>query len=154
MMKQKLDASQIAFSVLLVILLLLLVAVLWALNISGPSRAYEQKINDQIKEIQEKHTAVGDVHRDVFRYITYIGEDDSLYYWFTEDAQIITTREKTTRNDEGAIAAYAKLGYQVSSVSLGYGYEGPVYTAKSDGRLVLLDYDTLELVYERNMDAE
>lgn len=150
-MKQKLNASQIAFSILLVILLVLVVFILWVLNVSGPARAYEAKIADQIEEIQTSHTAVGDIKRDVFRYVTYIGEDDTLYYWFSEEAQIITTREKTKRDDEGALQAYTDLGYSPTSISLGYGYDGPVYRAECDGTLILLDFDTLEVVFERDV---
>ena len=40
------------------------------------------------------------------------------------------------------------------SVTLGYGYEGPVYVLQSGDTTLLLDYDTLELVDERELSSD
>ena len=87
----------------------------------------------------------------MFRYITYTGEDDSSYYWFNEEGQVITTREKTTRDDEAARTAVTQMGYTVETVTLGYGYEGPAYLVYCTDRLIVLDYDSREVIYEREV---
>lgn len=153
-MKQKINPAQIAFSGALFILLLFIIAILWALNISGPSRAYEKKITDQIQQIKDTHTAIGQIERHVFRYITYVGEDDSSYYWFNEDAQVITTRTKTTRDDAGVRQELTKQGYTVEKITLGYGYENPAYVAQCTDRIVLVDYDSKEVIYEREVMSD
>ena len=40
------------------------------------------------------------------------------------------------------------------SVTLGYGYENPVYVLQSGDTTLLLDYDTLELVDERELSSD
>lgn len=150
-MKHQRNWSQAALSVVLFLVLLLVIALLWTLNVSGPARAYEQKLNDQIAQIRRAHTAVDNIERNVFRYITYVGEDTSSYYWFNEEGQVITTRAKNTRDDAAAMQAVSRLGYAPLEVSLGYGYENPAYVVRCDDRLVLLDYDSKEMIYEREV---
>ena len=43
-MKHKINWASIAVSASLFLVLLLVIAVLWSLSISGPARAYEQKL--------------------------------------------------------------------------------------------------------------
>ena len=40
------------------------------------------------------------------------------------------------------------------SVTLGYGYDNPVYVLESGNTTLLLDYDTLEQVDEREVSAD
>ena len=150
-MKHKINWASIAVSASLLLVLLLVIAVLWSLSVSGPARAYEQKLEQQVRTIQEAHTAVGNIERHVFRYVTYTGEDDTSYYWFNEEGQVITTREKTTRDDEAARTAVTQMGYTVETVTLGYGYEGPAYLVYCTDRLIVLDYDSREVIYEREV---
>ena len=93
-MKHKINGAGIAVTGFLIFLLLFIIAVLWSLNVSGPARAYEAKIAAQIEAIHKEHDAIENIERDVFRYVTYIGEDQEMYYWLNEEAQVITTREK------------------------------------------------------------
>ena len=46
------------------------------------------------------------------------------------------------------------LGMDAESVTLGYGYENPVYVLQSGDTTLLLDYDTLELVDERELSSD
>lgn len=152
-MKHTINWARAAISMALFLLLLLVIAVLWSLSVSGPARAYEQKIARQVQTIEQTHTAVENIERHVFRYITYTGEDAGSYYWFNEEGQVITTREKTTLQEETVRAAVRAMGYDVVSITLGYGYENPAYIVDCGDRVVLLDYDSHEVIYEREVMA-
>ena len=86
--------------------------------------------------------------------MTYSGEDNQNYYWFNTEGQVITTRAKGTRDDDAARAAAEQLGLSAESVTLGYGYDNPVYVLESGNTTMLLDYDTLEQVDEREVSAD
>lgn len=150
-MKHKINGAGIAVTGFLIFLLLFIIAVLWSLNVSGPARAYEAKIAAQIEAIHKEHDAIENIERDVFRYVTYIGEDQEMYYWLNEEAQVITTREKKTRDDDAVLSAAAKLGYESASIRLGYGYDNPVYVVNTGGKILLFDYDSYEFIYEREV---
>lgn len=119
-----------------------------------PARAYEVKLAQEEEAIISQHDAVGNLQRHVFRYVTYSGEDRQNYYWFNTEGQVITTRAKGTRDDDAARAAAQALGMDAESVTLGYGYENPVYVLQSGDTTLLLDYDTLELVDERELSGD
>ena len=100
------------------------------------------------------HVGALRLQRHVFRYVTYSGEDRQNYYWFNTEGQVITTRAKGTRDDDAARVAAQALGMDAESVTLGYGYENPVYVLQSGDTTLLLDYDTLELVDERELSSD
>ena len=153
-MKQKINGRSICLTVFLALLLLIVIASLWALFVSGPARAYEVRLAQEEAAITSQHDAVGNLHRHVFRYVTYSGEDNQNYYWFNTEGQVITTRAKGTRDDDAARAAAEQLGLSAESVTLGYGYENPVYVLESGNTTPLLDSDTLEQVDEREVSAD
>ncbi len=130
-MKQKINGRSILFTAFLTVMLLLVIASMWALFVSGPARAYEVKLAQEEEAIISQHDAVGNLQRHVFRYVTYSGEDRQNYYWFNTEGQVITTRAKGTRDDDAARAAAQALGMDAESVTLGYGYENPVYVLQS-----------------------
>ena len=47
----------------------------------------------------------------------------------------------------------AKKNYNIKcdSIALGYGYNNPVYEIRGSNKLILLDYDSFERVYEREI---
>lgn len=153
-MKQKINGRSILFTAFLTVMLLLVIASMWALFVSGPARAYEVKLAQEEEAIISQHDAVGNLQRHVFRYVTYSSEDRQNYYWFNTEGQVITMRAKGTRDDDAARAAAQALGMDAESVTLGYGYEGPVYVLQSGDTTLLLDYDTLELVDERELSGD
>lgn len=120
-----------------------------AVYISGPSRKYEDTVLKQEERIRSTYSAVKDLQRHVFQYTVYVGEDDDMYIWFNEEGSVITTKEKSSaRFSEVKELARSVYGFQNAGVSLGYGYDNPVYVLDSGEREVLLDYDSMEEVYD------
>ena len=151
-MKHKINWASIAVGASLFLVLLLVIAVLWSLRSIGGirpalmSRSWNSKCAPSRKHIQRSETS-----NVMYSVILPTGEDDSSYYWFNEEGQVITTREKTTRDDEAARTAVTQMGYTVETVTLGYGYEGPAYLVYCTDRLIVLDYDSREVIYEREV---
>jgi hypothetical protein len=89
--------------------------------------------------------------RNVFDYVTYQGYTDDTLYWFDENGQVITSRDMSTLDYDSALQA-AKDDYdmEAETITLAFGYDSPVYQLEEGKRLLLLDYDSLERVYERS----
>ena len=91
----------------------------------------------------------------MFHYIVYIGEDDDTIVWFNEEAEPIVSKEKSTLQMERAKQEARDLyGWESMEVSLGYGYNNPVYVVEADNCELLLDYDTFKTVYYLDKDVE
>lgn len=88
----------------------------------------------------------------VFNYITYQGYDDTTLYWYNAKPELITSRDIETLNYKKA-KRIAKKNYNIKcdSIALGYGYNNPVYEIRGSNKLILLDYDSFERVYEREI---
>lgn len=131
---------------LLVLLIVLLVEV--SLFISGPNRKYEKKIADQIAVIEAKNSDLEGIERHVFQYITYSGKGKGSYFWYNEEGNVIVERKLNTYK-ANEVEAKVKKNYQVNDIkiTLGYGYDNPVYVVKTDVGEILFDYDTLEEVF-------
>ena len=67
-------------------------------------------------------------------------------------SELITSRDIETLNYKKA-KRIAKKNYKIKceSVVLGYGYNNPVYEIRGSNKLILLDYDSFERVYERKI---
>lgn len=145
----KLHARSIGVSTGLFMLLLLVLYMGIAVFISGPSRRYEAKIEAEEALILKQTPDVQDLQRHVFQYMVYAGEAGDTYVWFNAEGKQITSRPKdSARFTEVAQLAEAAYGLTDAQVSLGYGYEAPVYVITHKEREILLDYDTLEEVYD------
>lgn len=150
-MKPKWNIRWLLVSGLLCLALFIVIGILWSLYISGPARAYEHKIEQQEQMILQEHPQLQSLERQVFRYITYLGEDEQYYYWFSEEGKQIAMRSKESRSDAKALAAARKLGFAADRVELGYGYEGPAYVLRNAEAMMLLSYDDYEWLYEREV---
>ena len=71
----KFNGKSIAFTTLLVIILLAVIFIEIALFITGPSAKYDAKVEKQIQNIQKNYEKIENIQRHVFHYIIYIGED-------------------------------------------------------------------------------
>lgn len=144
----KFNGKSLAVTISLLVVALIVALVEISIFISGPSRKYEADIKKQEQVIQTKYKDIKNLERNAFYYITYVGEDNDNYVWFNEKGVAIQNREKTTLKTEEVKTKIAN-DYQGKdiTITLGYGYNNPVYVAKSDKGMVLLDYDTLEEVY-------
>lgn len=138
------------FTILLAVLFVFLFLVLWSLFISGPNRIYEEQTQNTIAKIEKKVENIQGLMAHQFDYLTYQGYTEDTLYWFDAKGEEITTRAMETLDYEKARKTAADTyGIEVDSVQLGYGYDNPVYQIEGSGKLLLLDYDTLVRVYER-----
>ena len=83
---------------------------------------------------------------------TYQGYDDTTLYWYNAKSELITSRDIETLNYKKA-KRIAKNNYNIKcdSIALVYGYNNPVYEIRGSNKLILLDYDSFERVYERGI---
>lgn len=145
----KLNGKSISITIGLLFVLWVVGIVEISIFISGPSHKYEDDIAAQIAMVKKDSPAIGDVQRHVFQYVTYVGKADTTYVWYNEEGKLILSREASTYQ-EAAVLAKAAEKHTLSSpqITLGYGYDNPVYvitTARNE--TMLYDYDTLEEVY-------
>ena len=140
-------------TVLLSVVIVFMIVVLWSAFISGPSRIYEEKQAERYAKIKNEVQGIKGLEENKFDYITYQGYTDETLYWFNEKCEIITTREIGTL-DYDAAKKKAKDEYNMDckSISLTFGYDSPCYELHSDEKILMLDYDTLEKIYERQID--
>lgn len=139
-------------TILLSVILVLIIMILWSLFISGPSRVHEVTLQNAFDKITEENKGITGLTVHQFDYTTYQGYTTSTLYWFDENCDIITTREIATLNYEAAKEkALNEYGIECKTIELGYGYDNPVYEICSKDQMILLDYDTLERVYERGL---
>lgn len=116
--------------------------------ISGPSRKYEEKIDEQMSAIRDTYKEIKNLHRDAFYYNTYVGEDADNYVWFNDKGKAIVSRKKDTdQTDKVKQEVQKRYGAKDIQVALGYGYDNPVYAVECSAGQILLDYDSLKEVY-------
>lgn len=139
---------------LLTLLLLLgniaLILVLWALFVGGPSRIHEEQQQKAITAIKEEVPEMQGLEQTIFDYVTWQGYTPDTLYWFDGNGSVITTRDMGTLDyDKAKAEAKEKYGIEAETIQTAYGYSAPCYEIRGSGRLLLLDYDTLEWIYER-----
>ena len=149
-MELKGKGKSIAITSGLVALLALVILVEISLFISGPARKYEADIEEQKAAIQEKYQNIEQLTRHVFQYVVYIGQDDQNVVWFNEEAEAIISKEKSTLQIEKAMQTVKNTYGFEGEVSLGYGYDNPVYVVIYEDYEIMLDYDTLKVVHYMN----
>ena len=136
----------------LVIILVLVLILIWSEFISGPNRVKEQIYAQRVEKIEKQNKHIKGISEHVFDYTTYQGYDDTTLYWYNAKSNLITTRDIDTLNYKKA-KRIAKKRYKIKcdSIVLGYGYNNPVYEIRGSNKLILLDYDSFERVYEREI---
>lgn len=150
----KFNGKSVAITTGLCLILGLVLLIEIALFISGPTRKYEAGVQRQIDAIQSKYQEVSDIERHVFQYIVYVGVDEEHVVWFNENAEAIVSKELSSLQKEAALReAQKNYGVENASVSLGYGYNNPVYVIQAEQCEILLDYDTLKEVYYIDKDV-
>lgn len=140
------------FTLALCLILLFVICCTWALFISGPARLHEAQIAQVTQIIYDQVPAIQGLQQTAFDYVTWQGYTTELLYWFDAAGALITTRELSTLDySEAREKAKSDYGMEARIVFLAYGYSGPVYQLENDTRLLMLDYDTLDWVYERSL---
>ena len=136
----------------LVIILVLVLILIWSEFISGPNRVKEQIYVQRIEKIEKKNKDIQGISEHIFAYTTYQGYDDTTLYWYNAKSNLITTRDIDTLNYKKAKRIAKKSSkIKCDSIVLGYGYNNPVYEIRGSNKLILLDYDSFERVYEREI---
>lgn len=134
-------------------LLCILLTVIWleiSVFISGPAIHYDEKIAAQQETILNSHREIKELDRHVFAYVIYSGADQENYYWFNENGEQLTTRSLAQLDYDKAIAvAEESYGMKDCKISIGYGYERPVYRIENASFELYLDIDSLEQVFFR-----
>ncbi|UNT95234.1 hypothetical protein [Allobaculum mucilyticum] len=137
----------------LFVVLALMIICLWALFISGPARLHDEQVAEVRAQIEEQVPGIQSLNEHKFDYVTWQGNSDDTLYWFDVTGQIITTRPLSSLNyNEARKKALESWDLDAQTAFLAYGYSGPVYQLESDDAILMLDYDTLEWVYERNLN--
>lgn len=134
----------------LLLLLAVVVFVEQSLFISGPSLRYDDKITTQQEVIVQKYPQITQLHRHVFAYVIYSGQDDENYYWFNENGELLTQRKLTQIHLDSALE---KANLQDGTIAIGYGYKNPVYVIENEEIELYLDLDTMDQVFYRKKVA-
>ena len=144
----KINGKSLAISIGLLAVLAIVLLVESSIFISGPSRKYEEKIDEQMSAIRDTYKEIKNLRRDAFYYITYVGEDADNYVWFNDAGKAIVSRKKDTiQMDIVKQEVEKRYGAKDVQVALGYGYDNPVYVVNCSVGQILLDYDNLHEVY-------
>lgn len=134
----------------LLLILFCVIVIEIVLFISGPAIRYDDKIAAQKAAILNEYENIDTLDRYVFAYIIYVGHDKENYYWFNENGELLTWRELADIDTKKAQQeAYQRQQMNDTKVSVGYGYEKPVYIVENDTYELYLDIDTYETVYFR-----
>lgn len=134
----------------LVCVLILIVFLLWAEFISGPSRVHEVVQANRIANIEKQNENIKGISEHIFDYVTYQGYDSENLYWYNAKSELITSRDISTLNYAKAKRiAKKQFNIKCDSIQLGYGYNNPVYEIRGSNKVLLLDYDSFICVYER-----
>lgn len=134
----------------LILVLVLIICFVWSLFISGPVRVNEQNEATIIAKIEKKNKDIQGITKHTFDYVTYQGYDDNNLYWYDAKGNLIIKKKiKTLDYDKAKKVAKKDYGIKCDTIELGYGYDNPVYEIHGSKKMILLDYDTLARVYER-----
>lgn len=138
------------FTATLWVILIVLVLVLWSLFISGPNRVKEATQAAAIEKIEKKVPSIKGVTVHQFDYTTYQGYTTKTLYWFDANGKVITKRSMDSLDyDKAKEMAQNNYSIKVDSIVLGYGYDNPCYVIEGSQKMILIDYDTFDRVYER-----
>ncbi len=144
------SAGRFIGTLVLVFLLLLVIFAQIVIYVSGPAIHYEEKIAAQEEVILKEYEGIKRLNRHVFAYIVYSGQDQNTYYWFNEQGALLTWRSLKDLDMETARkAAVEAYGMKEETLTLGYGYENPVYIIEDAQTEVYLDIDTMKQVFVR-----
>lgn len=147
-MKNKIKSALITFILLLMAVILLVFV--YFIFISGPVIEHDLKIEKNINSI-EKNNNVENVYRDLFAYDVYIGENKNSFVFYDKDL-IEFYKIKKSRIDLDKVSSVA-LTHNFSKdceISIGFGYDYPVYKISENDRVLLLDFNDLSIVYGRD----
>lgn len=140
---------------LMLAVLVSMMSVIWALFISGPANIHNMKIEQAESVMEENVPDVENLSRHLFDYVTWTGNTSDTLYWFDASGAVITSRDMSSLNyTQARETARSDYGMEADTIELAYGYSGPVYQLENSQKILMLDYDSLAWVYERNTDYD
>ncbi len=140
------------FTALLWVILIGLILIFWALFISGPNRVREAVEEQNIAKIESTYEDITGITTNTFAYKTYQGYTDTTLYWIDSNCDLITSRTIDTLDyDKAEDIALTNYDVEAQSITLGYGYDNPCYIIEGKYKLLYIDYDTFEKIYERDV---
>lgn len=101
-----------------------------------------------INKIKEKYPKADNFYRHSFQYVTYSANDGYYYRFFDKDGELIVSCLKS-KADFAKVKAIAENEFNVEDplIELGYGYNNPCYVIDQEDVILLIDFDTYEVVY-------
>ncbi|OCN05660.1 hypothetical protein A4S06_08080 [Erysipelotrichaceae bacterium MTC7] len=132
----------------IVLLLVIICVSLMGIFVSGPvlKNEYEQRRIES--EIKSENKACEQIERHSFRYVTFTCESDESYTIYDENAKKIASRKKSEADFAKAnelLANYKEMAN--TTFSIGYGYEGIAYVANSGSTMLVVDFDSFEVLF-------
>ncbi len=142
-------------TVLLLFVLLLVVFINISIFVSGPKYHYDDKINQEMNVIYQKYDKLDSpLTRHVFQYITYSTKMEQTYCWFNQKGEMIAQRDINTYQINQVEAKIQQYKMDQYTITLGYGYDGPVYVITNDEVDLLLILVTIVLMLEIDVIME
>lgn len=144
---KNLNYKKILLTCFLLLLLGLIVVSILGVYVSGPLRKQE---NDEakIETTIKKEESCEVIDRISFQFVTYTCETSKNYVIFDENGEKIATRKKSEAqfsDVEKIVSDYSEL--EGAEVRVGYGYEAPAYYITKGIYVLVVDFDTLEVIY-------
>lgn len=137
-------------TLILILITIVLIEGIWALFISGPYKIHQEHQAQVVQAIKKEVPQIEGLTQTAFEYETWQGFDGETLYWFDGEGKLVTTRALETLDYNKAKAeALEKYEIEAESIQTAYGYTAPVYEIRGSGKLLLLDYDSLKWIYER-----
>ena len=111
---------------------------------------HEEQLQAAYAKIQKQVPDIKGLEQNIFEYVTYSGYTTENVYWFNQKCEEIAVRDLSTL-DYAKVRQVAKeeYGIDAETIDLTFGYSAPCYEVRGKNTLLLLNYDTLENVYER-----
>ncbi|MDH6366074.1 MULTISPECIES: hypothetical protein [unclassified Breznakia] len=132
----------------IIFLLLIIIVSFMGIFVSGPVMKNEEVNQNIISKIETKNKACEQVVRHSFRYVTFTCESDSAYTIYDENAKKIASRKKSDVDFQKANEiAQTYDEFKDVRVEIGYGYEGVAYVAEVGSTMLIIDFDSYEVLF-------
>ena len=142
------DIKKITITIGLLFMILFLIFVNIGLNISGPARLEEIKVQEILERVNSRFPLVHSLYQHNFRYTTYSAIVKNEAFVFDYEGVLIMRKDF----DESMIEEIKSIvkedyGIEEVDVQIGFGYNNMVFVVEKDDQIICFDYDTKEVVY-------
>ena len=144
---KNLNYKKLFLTCFLFILVGVIVVSILGIFVSGPLRKQEDD-EAKIESLIKKEESCKMIERISFEFVTYTCETTNNYIVFDENGKKIATRKKKDAQVlevEKIVRKYPEL--EEARIQVGYGYEAPAYYITQGIYVLVVDFDTLEVIY-------